>query len=70
MKQQEKQMVVDSANLLTDDTQCAILFKMDEGGNIVYCPAGDMEKRNYFYSRIIGILARKIESRVEREVSK
>ena len=63
-------MVVDSANLMTDDTQSAILFKMDEQGDIVYCTAGDMEKRNYFYSRIIGILAREIESRVEKEVSK
>ena len=70
MRQREKQMVVDSASLITEGTQCAMVFKMDEQGDITYCPAGDMEKRNYFYSRIMGILAREIESKEEKEVSK
>ena len=68
MKEQDKQMVVDSAKTIDDTVECAILLKLDTAGSVVYCPAGDMTKRKYFFSRIIGILAREIEREEEKSI--
>lgn len=68
MKEQEKQMVVDSAAMIDDTIESAILFKQDTEGSVVYCPVGDMKKRKYFFSRIIGILAREIEREEEKSL--
>ena len=68
MKEQEKQMVVDSAQMIDGTVECAILLKLDTAGSVVYCPAGDIAKRKYFFSRIIGILAREIEGEEEKSL--
>lgn len=68
MKEQEKTMVVDSAAMIDDTIESAILFKQDTEGSVVYCSVGDMGKRKYFFSRIIGILAREIEREEEKSL--
>lgn len=61
-------MVVDSAAMIDDTIESAILFKQDTEGSVVYCSVGDMGKRKYFFSRIIGILAREIEREEEKSL--
>lgn len=68
MKEQEKQMVVDSAKMIDGTIESAILLKLDDTGSVLYCPVGDMKKRKYFFSRIIGILANEIEREEEKSL--